>query len=129
MQLNKAVALITGGALGLGRKVSETLLKNGARVIIADINVEAGEKFENDSLAQFGENKLKFLKCDVRNREELHDTFDAAKACFGQLDIVCNNAGVGAPKYKHARAGVDINLTAVIEGTFKGIEVIPSIIQ
>jgi len=122
MQLNKAVALITGGALGLGRKVSETLLKNGASVIVADINVEAGQRFEKDSIAQFGDNKLKFLKCDVRNSKELHDTFDAAKACFGRLDIVCNNAGVGASNYKHARVGVDINLTAVIEGTFKGIE-------
>jgi len=119
MKLEGAVALITGGALGIGKKLAETLLQKGTTVIIADINEAAGRKLEEDSQAQFGDNRFKFLKCDLRDSKQLHDTFDAAKAFCGRLDIVCNNAGIIS---LDTRAVIDINLTSVIEGTFKGIE-------
>ena len=122
MQLSKAVALITGGSQGFGKKFAESLLHLGAKVVIVDVDVAAGEKFQSDSINQFGDNRLKFIKCDVTNSDELLGTFDAAKDCFGHLDIVCNNAGIVSLDPRRTKAQVNTNVTAVMEGTFKGIE-------
>jgi len=122
MHLHKARALITGGASGLGRKLSDALLQRGAKVVIADINADEGKKAETQSLDQYGDDRLKFIQCDVTDKQQLHETFEAAHKCFGGLDIVCNNAGIIGDTYSIARTQVDINLTAVIEGTFRAIE-------
>ena len=122
MQLNKTVALITGGAQGIGKRITQTLLNRGAKVIVADVDVEAGEKFQDECVHQFGRNRFHFLKCDLSKQEELNKTFEEAGAHFGRLDIVCNNAGMMTTEVQHTRLQVDLNLTAVMEGTFKGIE-------
>ena len=119
MNLNKAVALITGGAQGLGRSICESLLKQGTRVVVADINDTAGHKLLSQS--RYGD-RLKFIHCNVSDKQQLRDTFIAAQQHFGRLDIVCNNAGIGSIDPARARLQVDINLTAVIEGTYHAIE-------
>jgi len=122
MQLNKSVAFITGGAQGLGKRFAENLLKRGAKVVVADIDGEAGEKLKHESDKVFGNNKLHFVKSDLSNGGELIDAFEEAQSHFGQLDIVCNNAGIMSLNPQQSRLQVDLNLTAVIEGTFKGID-------
>lgn len=122
MNLSRCVAFITGGAQGLGRAFSERLLKEGAKVAVADIKNEVGKNFENEMTKIYGENRLKFIQCDVSNQVDLYKSFEEVKSTFGSLDIVCNNAGIMSYDVADARKIMAVNLMAVIEGTYKGIE-------
>lgn len=122
MILDKAVALITGGAQGFGKEFARCLLGNGTRVVVADMNKELGNSFQEECSKVYGQNKMKFVYCDVTNSQELNRTFELAKTEFGGLDIVCNNAGIISTKTSDVRPQIAVNLTAVIEGTYKGIE-------
>lgn len=122
MRFPQAVALITGGAQGLGRMFAGRLLERGTKVIVADMNVDAGHRFVEEVNNKYGPDKMKFLKCDVTNSKELSDKFEEAKDAFGRLDIICNNAGIMTTDPARSRLQVDVNVTAVIEGTYKGIE-------
>ncbi|XP_066920000.1 15-hydroxyprostaglandin dehydrogenase [NAD(+)]-like [Clytia hemisphaerica] len=122
MSLQKCVALITGGAQGFGRAFTERLLKEGAKVAILDINDSKGKAFEAEMGKTYGANHIKYLHCDVTNQTELFGRFEEAKANFGSLNLVCNNAGILTSKPEDTKKAIDINLTAVIQGTFKAID-------
>ena len=115
-------ALITGGVQGLGRRFALTLLQRGGNVVVADVDQNLGVKFESEIFKQYGDKRLKFIKCDVSDTKELHGAFDYCFEEFGQLDIVCNNAGIMTSDINLSSKQVAINLTAVIESTFKGID-------
>ena len=84
------VAIITGGAAGIGLGIAQCYVREGAKVVVTDINDENS----SDILAQLGSNAI-FIKHDVSKEEEwdrvLADTIEK----FGRLDILVNNAGVG----------------------------------
>lgn len=122
MSLQKCVALITGGVQGFGRAFTETLLKQGAKVAVLDINRQKGIALEEELKSTFGKDQVKFLPCDVTNTDQLHQCFEDVKSLFGSLNIVCNNAGILSSKIEDTRKIIDINLTAQIQGTYKGIE-------
>ena len=122
MKLKNTVALITGGAQGIGKHFALTLLNRGANVVVADINQNAGINFEKEALEQYDEKRLKYIKCDVSNTKELHRTFEYGKEYFGHLDIICNNAGIMTSDVSLVSKQVAVNLTALIEGTYKGID-------
>lgn len=122
MMLSKCVALVTGGVQGLGRAFSERLLKEGAKVVVADINSVIGKSFEEEMNDVYSEKRLKFIPCDVSKQTELLNTFEEVKSMHGSLDIVCNNAGIMSLDPKDSRKIIDVNLTAVMEGTFKAVE-------
>lgn len=88
MRLANKTALITGGADGFGRAIAERFSAEGATVVIADINYEGAksvsETLPNSSLA---------IKCDVSNREEVHQAVTKTIATSNNLNIVVNNAG------------------------------------
>ena len=75
MKFEKSVALITGGAMGLGQMFSKKLMERGTRVIVADINPKAGEKFINKSREKHGDDAITFMQCNVTDSEQLKDTF------------------------------------------------------
>ncbi len=83
------VAIVTGGASGLGRADSELLLAEGASVMITDINVEQGRALA-DSLGQ----KAAFMAHDVRDEAAWQSVIEETIKKFGKLDILVNNAGV-----------------------------------
>ena len=122
MKLNEAVALITGGAQGIGRLCAQRLMEQGTKVIVADIDDKAGNIFREESAARYGDNSSRFIKCDVADGKQLNRMFEEAKATYGRLDIISNNAGILTHNLKLARHVVDVNLKAVIQGTYKGIE-------
>lgn len=80
------VAIVTGGASGFGKGIVTKFIKEGAKVIIADLSVEAGQKAA-DELG------CKFADADVTNREHWNRLLKKANDDFGQLDIIVNNAG------------------------------------
>ena len=84
------VALVTGAGLGLGLGDASMVIEEGARVLLTDVNVEAGQKAA-DAL---GENAA-FAKLDVSSPEEWASTIAIVGEKFGGLDVLVNNAGIG----------------------------------
>ena len=89
-QLDGKVAVITGAASGIGLATVERFVEAGARVLAADLQVEAGE-----ALADRFPGVVRFMRCDVTQTAQLRAAIDAAAAHFGGLDILFSNAGAG----------------------------------
>lgn len=86
------VALVTGGASGVGRATVQLLLDEGAFVGISDINLEAGQAFADEC----GERAL-FVRHDVASEVDWSAAISAVQQRFGPLDILINNAGILLP--------------------------------
>jgi NAD(P)-dependent dehydrogenase (short-subunit alcohol dehydrogenase family) len=113
------IAIVTGGASGLGRSTVEVFLREGARVVIADINPR-GEELAR----KLGDAAL-FKQTDVTKADQVQALVDFAVARFGGLHIMVNNAGIGGATYPHFlddelqdfQRVIDVNLLAVMLGT------------
>ena len=90
--LKAKVALITGGASGIGRATAILFAKEGASVVFADIDVESGLKV----LLEIREvtDRVSFVRCDVTSAVDCEEAVEATVAAFGGLDILFNNAGI-----------------------------------
>lgn len=92
MRLEGRIAIVTGAARGIGRASAERFAQEGARVMLADINAEAGEAtaqaLRDDGL------DVRFSACDVGSAAEIRDTIAATEAAFGTPDILLNNAAI-----------------------------------
>lgn len=89
MQLAGKTALITGAARGIGRAFAEAYVNEGARVAIADINLDGAHK----SAAALGENAIAVV-VDVTDQVSIDNAVDSTLAEFGQIDILVNNAAL-----------------------------------
>ncbi|MCY3017681.1 MAG: SDR family oxidoreductase [Planctomycetota bacterium] len=85
-------ALVTGGAVGIGRACAVALAKAGADVAIVDLDAKTGEATAKE-IGGMGRNGL-FVKCDVTSRDQVQAMVKAVAAKFGRLDIAVNNAGI-----------------------------------
>ncbi|XP_075970062.1 15-hydroxyprostaglandin dehydrogenase [NAD(+)]-like [Anticarsia gemmatalis] len=123
-ELTNKIVLITGGAKGIGAAICVEVLKEGAKhVRILDLDEGAGVNLENEMNKQYGTYKVKFIKCDVTNDDELFGAFEGTKQEHGYLDVVVNNAGViNENNYAAIRKMVEINYIALANGTLKAIE-------
>ncbi|SDS59075.1 NAD(P)-dependent dehydrogenase, short-chain alcohol dehydrogenase family [Brevibacterium sandarakinum] len=99
MDLNNTVALVTGGASGLGRATTERLLAAGAHVVMVDLNAEVGQQVA----AELGES-AHFVTADVTNEDQVQAAVDTATG-LGQLRVVVNCAGVATPGKLVSRKG------------------------
>ena len=90
MLLKKKVALVTGAAHGIGRVIAEVLARNGAEVIITDIQKESGQKVAG--LIRKNGMKAGFVYADLRKEKDIKKLIDLTIKKFGGLDIVVNNA-------------------------------------
>ena len=118
-ELAGKVAIVTGGAGGIGRACVERFVAEGARVVIADIDVDAG----TTAAAEFGDAAV-FQRADVTDPDQVQAMVDTAVARFGGLHVMVNNAGVASAmvRFLHDdltdfRRVVDINLLGVMLGT------------
>jgi 3-oxoacyl-[acyl-carrier protein] reductase len=92
MDFTGQVAMVTGGARGIGRAIAEGLARRGAHVVVADIN--ADEACETASvLTSFGV-KAMGMRLDVSNSEEVKKIFGEIRKEFSRIDILVNNAGI-----------------------------------
>lgn len=87
------VALITGGASGIGRGCAETLAREGATVVITDLQDEKGAALVDAIKAAGG--KASYLHHDVTREEDWQGVVAQVKAAHGRLDVLVNNAGIG----------------------------------
>jgi len=91
--LKDRVAIVTGGAQGLGQAISQRLAREGCRVIIADVN-EAGVTATAAALAAETGSPVLGVKVDVTQEEDVKSLFDRATREFGRVDIVVANAAI-----------------------------------
>ena len=92
MELDGKVALVTGGAQGIGRVISEELAGQGAHVILGDVNLEGAEKTAAE-LKQTGA-KTSAVRIDVSSSSDVQSAFDSIIKEYKPVDIVVNNAGI-----------------------------------
>lgn len=90
-RLEGKVAFITGAGAGIARAAAKNFAKEGAKVVIAEINEETGKACENEVLA--ASNIARFIKTDVTNEESVKRAISEAVEVFGKLDILYNSAG------------------------------------
>ena len=88
MQIRNSIFLITGGASGLGAATAQLAAANGAKVVIADLQAEAGEKLAKEIGG-------KYCKCDVTSEADGKAAVAAAVQGFGGLQVLVNCAGIG----------------------------------
>ncbi|OGT37223.1 MAG: 3-hydroxybutyrate dehydrogenase [Gammaproteobacteria bacterium RIFCSPHIGHO2_12_FULL_38_14] len=93
MLLKDKVAIITGAASGIGRKIAETFAKEGAKVVIADINIDQANTAAKEIESQFGQKALG-VKMDVTNESEVNTGVEKAIQTLGSIDILVSNAGI-----------------------------------
>nr|WP_310523581.1 SDR family oxidoreductase [Polymorphobacter sp.] len=120
MRLKDKVAVITGGAMGIGAVTASRFVAEGCQVVIGDIQRGHGEAFA----AQFGD-KAAFTVCDVTQEDQVAALVDLAISRFGKLDIMFNNAGiVGAVGPIDTTPADEWNATlaVLINGVFFGMK-------
>lgn len=112
------VAVVTGGSSGIGRATALTLAREGAKVVVADIDAECGELVANEIRQMGGE--ARFVKTDVSSAADVEALINTAVEAYGGLDFAVNNAGIGGvlastADYEESawQRVLDINLTGV----------------
>ena len=124
MDLAGKVAVVTGGASGIGLAAAKAYLAKGVKVVVADFNEELGKR-ETDNLKSHGE--VEFFKVDVSSEEEVENMIKFAVDTFGTVDILVNNAGIGALSETHDLSYEDyhkiiaVNQDSVFFGSKHGI--------
>ncbi|MEK4882935.1 MULTISPECIES: SDR family oxidoreductase [Paenibacillus] len=92
MKLQDRVAVVTGAASGMGKSIAELYAKEGAKVIVADLNLEGAEQVAAGIVSNGG--VAKALKVNVALVEDIDSMIDTAVKEYGTLDILVNNAGI-----------------------------------
>ncbi|CAG9865179.1 unnamed protein product [Phyllotreta striolata] len=120
-QIANKVALVTGGAKGIGLGFVKNLLKNGAKgVTIADMDREQGDKAVEELAKTYGKDKINFVFTDVANTASFENAFQQTISKFENIDLLFNNAGISAEK--RWQQVVDVNLKGAINGMILGFE-------
>jgi NAD(P)-dependent dehydrogenase (short-subunit alcohol dehydrogenase family) len=115
------IAIVTGGASGMGRAVCEQMGRHGATLVVADINQQGAQEVAESIVAAGG--KARAVRLDVTRREDVHDLVNEAAREHGRLDLIFNNAGIGIlgderdKTLDHWKKVVDVNLHGVLHGT------------
>jgi 3-oxoacyl-[acyl-carrier protein] reductase len=93
LHINGKVALVTGGASGIGEKTAEFFVQEGVKVLVSDVN---GERIEKSvaSLKEMG-GEVRGIPCDVTQEEQVSRMVAEARAHFGTIDFLVNSAGIG----------------------------------
>ena len=113
------VAVVTGGASGIGYGIARTLLKAGMKVVIADANQAHLDEVKAELK---GVNNVHFLKVDVTDRAAMAEAADEVERVFGKVHVICNNAGIASgqamdeAEYAEWDRVMAVNLGGVING-------------
>jgi 3-oxoacyl-[acyl-carrier protein] reductase len=136
MRLREKVCLITGGAAGIGKATAEKFVKEGAKVVICDLDAEMGQAVAD----QLGSGTL-FYKVNVTDRAEVQTWVDDVVEKFGRVDVLINNAGItrdglfvkykdGAVISQMSEADFDLVVDVNLKGTFNCAQAVtPQMIQ
>lgn len=112
------IAIVTGASKGIGRAIALRLAKEGANIVVADVDTDEGEKV-SQMIREMGRECL-VAKCDVRNSQEVEEMVEKTIQKFGRIDILVNNAGVSsmAPMVELEEKDWDFNMDINAKGQF-----------
>ena len=116
-KLEGKICIVTGGAAGIGKKISNAILDNGATVCIFDVNEESGLKAINELKALNKGKKAEFFKVDVADENQAASAIDSIAEKYGSIDVLVNNAGITLDNLimrmsiEDWKKVIDINLT------------------
>ena len=119
-QLQDKVAIITGGASGIGAGTARRFVAEGAKVLITDLNTDAGQTLASELGASAA-----FLRTDVSKEEDVAAMVAEATDLWGRLDVVFNNAGFGGALGPIASTSVedyDLTMDVLVKSVFLGIK-------
>ncbi|MFN0095997.1 MAG: SDR family NAD(P)-dependent oxidoreductase [Dehalococcoidia bacterium] len=119
-RLDGKVAVITGGASGIGAATVRTFVGEGARVVIADLQ----EGVAHELAAELGATATA-IGCNVAHEADVQGAIQAALDRFGRLDVVFNNAGFGGASGSLEETSVDdydMTMNVLLRGVFLGIK-------
>ncbi|WP_127072148.1 SDR family NAD(P)-dependent oxidoreductase [Pelagibacterium lentulum] len=114
-------AIVTGGAEGMGRATALKFAREGADVVVGDINAEAGASLEANATDLPG--RIVYVPCDVSIEDDVAHLIETAEKTFGKLDTIFNNAGIEQPVTASDEIAEDLfdKVIAVnLKGTFFG---------
>ncbi|MGW5382210.1 3-oxoacyl-ACP reductase FabG [Nocardia sp. NPDC003963] len=117
--LEGKVAVVTGAAQGIGLEIARAFAREGAKVVVADINAEAGAQV----VADLGGTEIaRFVRCDVRDGAAVEAVVDAAEEAFGPLGVFVNNAGMtrDATMRKMSEQDFDDIIAVHLKGAWNG---------
>ncbi len=131
MRLRDRVAVITGGGGGIGRATALCMAREGASVIVSDIDAASGE--ETVRLIRESGGEASFVRCNVAEAAEVEQLMEQAVHTYGGIDVLFNNAGIGNSQLKLAELPVeewDSVLNVNLKGVFLGMKyAIPRMIE
>ena len=119
-ELDGKVAVITGGASGIGEASVRLFIEEGARVVIADMQHERGESLASD----LGD-AARFVQVEVRQEDQVKTAIDTATTEWGRLDCIFNNAGFGGvlgPIEDIPVEEFDMSFDVLVKGVFLGMK-------
>lgn len=125
MRLAGKVAVITGGASGMGKATALRFLNEGARVVIADYNTDNGQRTLREADAAGHGDAVDFVRTDVARERDVEVALQHALSRFGGLDVLFNNAGVGGaigPLTETTVEDWDYTMDVLAKGVFLGIK-------
>ncbi|PCI40208.1 MAG: 3-oxoacyl-ACP reductase [Elusimicrobia bacterium] len=109
------VAIVTGGVRGIGAVVSKKFLARGARVVVSDLDEQAGLAFVAEN---GGEKKVRFVKADAADTDQARALITTTVEAFGRIDVLINNAGITRDAFAHKMS--DEQFDAVIRTHLRG---------
>lgn len=130
MKFEGKVALVTGAARGIGKAVALTLAREGAQVVVTDVDLEGAQRVAQD-IQGLGR-KAQAIQADVSQREAVQQLVSEAVSLFGRIDILVNNAGIirRGTFLDHEPEEWDKVLSVNLGGTFNcAKEVVPLMIK
>jgi NAD(P)-dependent dehydrogenase (short-subunit alcohol dehydrogenase family) len=119
-ELEGRVAVVTGGASGIGAATVRLFVENGARVVVGDLQAELGE-----ALARELAPSVVFRRADVSREDDVRALVGRAESSFGRLDCIFNNAGFGGALGGIAETPVeewDLTFAVLVRGVFLGMK-------
>ncbi|HCV26884.1 MAG TPA: glucose 1-dehydrogenase [Dehalococcoidia bacterium] len=121
MRLENKVAIVTGGASGLGEATAKLFASEGAKVIVADVLEDEGRAIEAEISEMGGEGT--FMRLDVTAESQWEDVVATAVSRFGKLDVLVNNAGISGSDPDMTNTGLWDRLMEInAKGVFLGVK-------
>jgi NAD(P)-dependent dehydrogenase (short-subunit alcohol dehydrogenase family) len=128
MQMQDRVAVVTGGASGIGRGISLVLAERGADVALIDIDMDGARNTERE-IAGLGR-KAATYRANVASAAEVEEAVDAIVSEFGRIDVLVNAAGViGAPGWEDSQTNREVDWDITFDVNVKGTVIVSDVVS